>query len=100
VSEALRERGLLYRNAFHLVQNLAFVVPRYRWWEDPFYGIGLELYDALAGDFDPAPSHGLDMAQNDNKPSHLGTVIVLHAVVERQLGYQLIRFQAQTLETT
>src|SRR3990167_9484296 len=28
VLEALRERGLLYRNAPHLVHDLAFVVPR------------------------------------------------------------------------
>ena len=60
VSEALRERGLLYRNAPHLVHNLGFVVPRYRWWEGPFYGIGLKLYDALAGDLNLAPSRGLD----------------------------------------
>src|SRR5215470_14583824 len=50
VTEALRERGLLYGNAPHLVANLGFVVPRYRWWQGPFYGIGLKLYDALAGD--------------------------------------------------
>ena len=49
VMEALRERGILYRNAPHLVRNLAFVVPRYHWWEGPFYGAGLKLYDALAG---------------------------------------------------
>ena len=49
VLEALRERGLLCRNAPHLVRDLAFVVPRYRWWEGPFYGIGLRLYDVLAG---------------------------------------------------
>jgi len=60
VSEALRERGLLYRNAPHLVHNLGFVVPRYRWWQGPFYGIGLKLYDALAGDLNLAPSRGLD----------------------------------------
>ncbi|MEM7409702.1 MAG: glycerol-3-phosphate dehydrogenase/oxidase [Myxococcota bacterium] len=60
VSEALRERGLLYRNAPHLVHNLGFVVPRYRWWEGPFYGIGLKLYDALAGDLNLATSRGLD----------------------------------------
>jgi glycerol-3-phosphate dehydrogenase len=60
VTEALRERGLLYRNAPHLVANLGFVVPRYRWWQGPFYGIGLKLYDALAGDLNLAPSRGLD----------------------------------------
>lgn len=49
VLEALRERGLLMRNAPHLVHNLSFVVPNYDWWEGPFYGIGLKLYDLLAG---------------------------------------------------
>ncbi len=49
VSEALEEREILARNAPHLVHDLAFVVPRYHWWEGPFYGMGLKLYDALAG---------------------------------------------------
>ena len=49
VTEALRERGLLMQNAPHLVQNRAFLVPNYVWWEGPFYGVGLKVYDALAG---------------------------------------------------
>ena len=49
VREALHERSRLLANAPHLAQPLAFVMPSYRWWEAPFYGIGLKLYDALAG---------------------------------------------------
>ncbi len=49
VLEALQERGRMRRNAPHLVHNLKFVVPIYDWWEGPFYGIGLRLYDMLAG---------------------------------------------------
>jgi len=49
VREALHERGLMVQNAPHLVHDLRFVVPRYSWWEAPFYGAGLKLYDALAG---------------------------------------------------
>jgi len=49
VLEALKERGVIRRNAPHLVHNLPFVVPTYDWWEGPFYGIGLKLYDILAG---------------------------------------------------
>lgn len=49
VLEALRERGRLQQNAPHLVSNLAFVVPNYDWWEGPFYGIGMKVYDMLAG---------------------------------------------------
>ncbi len=51
VLEALKERGLLLRNAPHLVSNLSLIVPAYGWWEGPFYGIGLKLYDALAGKY-------------------------------------------------
>ena len=43
VTEALHERGLLFRNAPHLVHNLPFVVPNYDWWEGPFYVIGLKV---------------------------------------------------------
>ena len=39
----------LLHNAPYLAQPLAFVVPSYKWWEMPFYGIGLTMYDALAG---------------------------------------------------
>jgi glycerol-3-phosphate dehydrogenase len=49
VREALHERGLLFRNAPHLVHARDFVVPAYRWRELPFYGIGLKVYDLLAG---------------------------------------------------
>jgi glycerol-3-phosphate dehydrogenase len=49
VREALHERTTLLRNAPHLAQPLAFVVPSYQWWEAPFYGAGLTLYDLLAG---------------------------------------------------
>lgn len=51
VMEALKERGLLLQNAPHLVRNLAFVVPNYDWWEAPFYGAGLKLYNLLAGKY-------------------------------------------------
>jgi len=59
VLEALHERGLLALNAPHLVRNQAFIVPVYDWWEGPFYGIGLKVYDALAGKLGLAPSRNL-----------------------------------------
>jgi len=56
VLEALHERGLLLQNAPHLVHHQAFIVPRYDWWEGPFYGIGLKIYDVLAGKLGLGPS--------------------------------------------
>jgi len=59
VMEALRERGLLLKNAPHLVHNQKFVVPNYKWWEKSFYGIGLKIYDKMAGKLGLGPSQFL-----------------------------------------
>src|SRR5436305_5774171 len=56
VMEALQERGILRRNAPHLVHDLAFVVPGYAWWEIPYYGIGLKAYDLLSGRWSLGPT--------------------------------------------
>ncbi len=49
VREALRERGRLRRNAPHLVKDQRFIIANYKWWEKPFYTVGLIIYDVLAG---------------------------------------------------
>src|SRR5678815_1010476 len=59
VMEALKERGMLIKNAPHLVKNQAFIVPNYKWWEGPFYGIGLKVYDWMAGSLGFGPSEML-----------------------------------------
>jgi len=57
IREALQERGVLLRNAPHLVHERDFVVPAYRWLDLPYYGIGLKAYDWLAGRFSLGASH-------------------------------------------
>lgn len=49
VREASIERGLLLRNAPHLVRNQTFIVPVYSFWDRLKYTIGLKLYDRIAG---------------------------------------------------
>jgi glycerol-3-phosphate dehydrogenase len=49
VREALHERGLMLKNVPHLAHPLKFVIPAFRLWEIPFYGIGLGIYDLLSG---------------------------------------------------
>ncbi|MBV7269410.1 glycerol-3-phosphate dehydrogenase/oxidase [Winogradskyella luteola] len=49
VREALYERGLLLKNASHLVSNQSFIIPNYRWWDNFFYTAGLKVYDFLSG---------------------------------------------------
>lgn len=49
VREALKERGILLRNAPHVVHTQEFIVPCYGIWDKLFYGLGLKAYDLLAG---------------------------------------------------
>ncbi len=63
VREALLERGRLRANAPHLVGDLEFVVPAYAWWSGPYYGVGLKLYDVLAGRHRLGTSQLLSRAQ-------------------------------------
>lgn len=49
VLEALRERGYLLKNAPHITSASPFIVPAYSWFDKFFYGIGLKVYDVMAG---------------------------------------------------
>jgi glycerol-3-phosphate dehydrogenase len=49
VLEALQERARMLRNAPHLAHRQAFIVPAYSFLDLPFYGVGLTVYDLLAG---------------------------------------------------
>jgi glycerol-3-phosphate dehydrogenase len=49
VREALYERGLMLKNASHLVSNQSFIIPNYKWWDNIFYTVGLKVYDFLSG---------------------------------------------------
>lgn len=63
VQEALRGRSTLLANAPHLAQPLAFVMPSYKFWEAPVYGVGLKLYDALAGKNGLGPTQFLTQSE-------------------------------------
>lgn len=63
VLESLHERGLMLKNAPHLVKNQSFVVPNYEWWESSYYGIGLKAYDWMAGRLGLGPSEFLSVEE-------------------------------------
>lgn len=81
VVEALRERGVMRKNAPHLVRDLSFVIPSYEWWNSPFYGIGLKIYDMMAGKLGLGPStllnreETLALIPNVNTEGLMGGVI-------------------------
>lgn len=49
VREASIERGLLRRNAPHLVKNQTFIIPIYGYWDMLKYTMGLKVYDWISG---------------------------------------------------
>ncbi len=67
VLEALHERGLLIHNAPHLVRHQSFIVPSYDWFDGPFYGVGLKVYDLLAGKLGLRPSKILSRSETLKK---------------------------------
>ena len=71
VRASLRERGRLLRNAPQLVHPLPFIVPHYAWWERPYFGTGLKLYDWLAGDLGLGASRHLS---RDETLAHIPTL--------------------------
>lgn len=49
VTEALKERGFLLKNAPHLTKNESFIIPCYSWFKGLYYAAGLKMYDWLSG---------------------------------------------------
>ncbi len=73
VIEALKERGLLIQNAPHLVSHQSFIVPSYKWWSGPFYGVGMKVYDMLAGKLNIKKSKSLSEEETLEKIPTLET---------------------------
>ncbi|MEZ5103636.1 MAG: glycerol-3-phosphate dehydrogenase/oxidase [Draconibacterium sp.] len=63
VFEALKERGLMFKNAPHMVTNQSFIIPTYDFWGGPFYTVGLKVYDLMAGKLGLGPSMHLSLEE-------------------------------------
>ncbi len=63
VREALHERAVILENAPSLARPLSFVVPAYRWWEPLTLGLGLHIYERLAGRRSLGPTRRLSRKQ-------------------------------------
>ena len=71
VREAMKERGILLRNAPHVVHKQAFIVPCYSRWQKFYYGVGLKIYDLLSGKYSFGRSQILSARETIER---LGTV--------------------------
>lgn len=66
VRDALKERGLLLKNAPHLAHPLKLVMPSYRWYETLYYGLGLKVYNFLSGKLSLGKSEMLSIKRTQN----------------------------------
>lgn len=63
VLEALKERGLMMKNAPHLSGKQSFIIPIYTRWDQLKYGVGLKVYDLMAGRLRIGRSHTISKQQ-------------------------------------
>jgi glycerol-3-phosphate dehydrogenase len=71
VAEALRERGLLLKNARHLTSDQEFIIPVYSLWEMFLYTAGLKFYDLLAGKLSLGKSYFIGRSSVLERVPHL-----------------------------
>lgn len=57
VVEALAERATMIQNAPYLARSIRLLTPLYRWWQLPYYWLGLKVYDWLSGSKSLGKSH-------------------------------------------
>ncbi len=71
VREALKERGILKKNAPHLVRTQAFIIPCYSAWQKIYYGFGLKIYDLLSGKYSFGRSKILSKERTIDRIPHI-----------------------------
>jgi len=99
VREALTERGLLVKNAPHLVKNLAFVIPTHGFFDEVLYTVGLTLYDLLAGKLSLGRSKWLSKSKTINLISTINPKKISAGVAYHDGQFDDTRLAINTLQT-
>lgn len=99
VREALKERGLLLKNAPHVVHGREFVIPCYRAWEKYFYGAGMKLYDALSGEYSIGRSQLLSFAETIERLPSIAREGLSGGVLYRDGQFDDARFLVDLIRT-
>ncbi|MBC2600955.1 glycerol-3-phosphate dehydrogenase/oxidase [Puniceicoccus vermicola] len=99
VLEALKERGLLCANAPHLAHDLAFVIPIYNWIDTPFYGVGLKVYDRMAGKLGLGHSKILSVEETLKRVPTVETDGLINGVVYHDAQFDDSRLGINLAET-
>ena len=99
VREALTERGLLVKNAPHLVKNLTFIIPTHGFFDELQYTIGLTLYDLLAGKLSLGRSRWLSKSKTVKRISTINPKKISAGVEYHDGQFDDTRLAINTLQT-
>jgi glycerol-3-phosphate dehydrogenase len=81
VSKALKERTTLLKLAPHLTQPLALITPCKNLFEAIYFGIGMKIYDFIAGSHTISPARVLSKASTQKIIPELKTDELTHSVL-------------------
>jgi glycerol-3-phosphate dehydrogenase len=99
VRQALRERTLMLRNAPHLVHPLEFLVPCFSRFELWYYGLGMKVYDWIAGKAKLTSSRVFSPAQALRRNSSLKTDQLIGAVAYQDAQFDDARYGVTLVKT-
>lgn len=100
VREACRERGLLRKNAPHLVKNQSFVIPTAGLWDELQYTIGLTLYDLMAGNLSLGRSKRISKKRALKRIATINPDKITAGVVYHDGQFDDSRLAINTLQST
>jgi glycerol-3-phosphate dehydrogenase len=99
VKKALRERILMLHNAPFLTRTLEFVVPCFSWLEVVYYGIGLKMYDWIAGHASLFPSRYISREETIKRFPSLQTAGLRGAIVYADGQFDDSRYDITLIHT-
>jgi glycerol-3-phosphate dehydrogenase len=99
VKKALRERIRMLHNAPFLTRTLEFVVPCFSWFEVVYYGIGLKMYDWIAGHASLFPSRYISREETIKRFPSLNTTGLRGAIVYADGQFDDARYDMALLRT-
>lgn len=99
VKRALRERLRMLRNAPFLTRTREFITPCCSWRDATYYGIGLKLYDWIAGSAGLAPSRLLSREETLRRIPALNPERLVGAVAYTDGQFDDARYNITLIET-
>jgi glycerol-3-phosphate dehydrogenase len=99
VESALRERGLMLRNAPYLTRKIEFLVPCFSHFEKFYYGLGMKMYDWISGKSSLLPSRLLTREEALYRMPAMQTAGLIGAVAYADGQFDDARYAMALVET-